>query len=158
MKEALKTAMMTSISEVLETMFFMTIEPSEVAGWADAVDDMSGEKYFASRINFSGPLSGFFILSIPETILSSMAEMFMGIEAAEVSETHRTGIISEAINMIAGNTFSKLDDQAVFHLEIPTLVDSATLSGAPGGPEAERLFFRIETPSGCLGMQARYSI
>jgi len=158
MKEALKTAMMTSISEVLETMFFMAIEPGEVDEWADAVDNMAGEKHFASRINFTGPLSGYFVLSIPETILSSMAEMFMGIEAEEISETHSTGIISEAINMIAGNTFSKLDDQAVFHLDIPALVDPATLPGEGVRPGAENLFFRVETPSGCLGMQANYSI
>jgi CheY-specific phosphatase CheX len=158
MKKALKTAMMTSISEVLETMFFMTIEPSEVAEWADSVEDASEKKHFASRIKFSGPLSGFFVLSIPESILSTMAEMFMGVDAAEVTETHCTGIISEAINMIAGNTFSKLDDQAVFNLDIPSLVDAVALTGATGSPEMENLFFRIETPSGCLGLQACYSI
>jgi CheY-specific phosphatase CheX len=158
MKEALKTAMTTSISEVLETMFFMTIEPSEVDKWADSVDDVSGVKHLASRIEFSGPLSGFFVLAIPESILAEMAEMFMGVEPAEVNETHCTGIISEAINMIAGNAFSKLDDQAVFNLGIPQLVDAAAQTGAPGAPEMENLFFKIESPGGCLGLQACYSI
>jgi CheY-specific phosphatase CheX len=158
MKEALKTAMMTSISEVLETMFFMTIEPSEVDEWADSVDETSEEKHFASRIEFSGPLSGYFVLSIPESILSTMAEMFMGVDADEVTETQCTGIISEAINMIAGNTFSKLDDQAVFNLDIPTLVDASALPGSEGEPEKENLYYRIESPGGCLGLQACYSI
>jgi CheY-specific phosphatase CheX len=158
MKEALKTAMMISISEVLETMFFMTIEPSEVDGWEDSVDEASEEKLFASRIEFSGPLSGFFVLSIPESVLSTMAEMFMGVDADEVTESQCTGIISEAINMIAGNTFSKLDDQTVFNLDIPKLVDAKELPVSPGGPEMESLFYRIESPGGCLGLQACYSI
>jgi len=158
MKEALKTAMMTSISEVLETMFFMTIETTEGAEWADMVDDASGEKHYVSKIEFSGPLSGFFILSVPESILSGMAEMFMGMETADVTETHLSGTISEAINMIAGNTFSKFDDQAVFSLEIPELADAKTLSKDGGHPEKESLFVRIETPGGYLGLQAFYSI
>lgn len=158
MKEALKTAMMTSISEVLETMFFMTIETTEGAQWADMMDDVSGEKHYASKIEFSGPLNGFFIFSVPERILSAMAEMFMGMDAADVTETHLSGTISEAINMVAGNTFSKFDDQAVFHLEIPELVDTRTLSKDGGHPEKENVFIRIETPSGYLGLQSFYSI
>jgi CheY-specific phosphatase CheX len=154
----MKAAMTTSISEVLETMFFMTIETSEVEKRADLLDDMSEEKHFVSRIAFSGPLSGIFILTIPQNILSSMTEMFMGIEAEDITETHLSGIISEAINMIAGNTFSKLDDQAVFNLEIPELLDISTLSEDDGPPGSEKLFVRIETPSGCLGLQAFFSL
>jgi CheY-specific phosphatase CheX len=158
MKEALKTAMMTSISEVLETMFFMTIEATDVKQWADINIDVINEKHFISRIEFSGPLSGAFIFTVPHDILSGMTEMFMGLEAGEVTETHLSGTISEAINMIAGNTFSILDDQAVFNLEIPELVDAQSLSDTDGKTEKEALYLRIETPDGRLGLQAQYSI
>jgi CheY-specific phosphatase CheX len=151
--------MTTSISEVLETMFFMTIETREGHEWADMVDDVSGEKYFASRISFSGPLSGFFILTIPTSILSTMTEMFMGMEQADVTETHLVGTISEAINMIAGNTFSKFDDQAVFNLEIPELVDIGPLSkNADTSEKKESITIRIETPTGCLGLKSIFSL
>jgi len=149
---------MTSISEVLETMFFMTIETTEGAEWADLVDGVSEAKHYVSRIEFSGPLSGFFILTIPKRILSDMTVMFMGMETADVAEKHLSGTISEAINMIAGNTFSKFDDRAVFHLEIPELMDAGTLSKDGGHPEKESIFIRIETPGGFLGLQAFYSI
>ena len=158
MKETLKTAMMTSISDVLETMFFMTVEATEVNQWADLDVDVSGGTYYISKIDFSGPLTGFFILAVPQNILSDMTEFFMGMEAEEVTDTQLSGTISEAINMIAGNTFSTLDDQAVFSLEIPELLDAQSLPDAPGQTENEALYLRIETPSGRLGLQAQYYI
>jgi len=139
-------------------MFFMTMETTERSEWADVMDDVPEEKLFASRIEFSGPLSGFFILSVPESILSPMTEMFMGMEASDVTETHLSGTISEAINIIAGNTFSKLDDQSVFKLKIPELVDTLAISEDTGESEMERLFLRVETPGGYLGLQASYSL
>ncbi len=158
MKESLKTAMTTSISEVLETMFFMTIETSAVSESAGMADCTTGENRFTSKIDFSGPLSGCFVLTVPKKILLGMTEMFMGMEAEEVMETHLSGTISEAINMIAGNTFSKLDDQAVFHLEIPELIDMDAFVKEAGHSEKDNIFIRVETPSGCLGLQAFYSL
>jgi CheY-specific phosphatase CheX len=158
MKEVLKTAMTTSISEVLETMFFMTIEPVNVEDNTQLHTDDGGEKRYVSRIDFSGPLSGFFLLSIPKRILSTMTEFFMGMESEEVTETHLSGTISEAINMIAGNTFSKLDDQAVFNLEIPELLGSEALTDPEGKSGKEVIMVRIDTPDGHLGLQAFYTI
>ena len=158
MKEALKAAMTTSISEVLETMFFMTIEATEDMEWTDLTDSNDGEKLFVSKINFQGPLSGSFFLMVPESILSAMTEMFMGMETGEVAETHLTGTISEAINMIAGNTFSKLDDQTVFNLEIPEAGVATALPSNTQHPGKETIFFRIETPGGNLGLLLFYSV
>jgi CheY-specific phosphatase CheX len=157
MKEALKAAMTTSISEVLETMFFMTIEATEDTEWTDLTDTSCGEKLFASKIDFMGPLSGSFFLMVPESILSTMTEMFMGMEAGEVTETHLSGTISEAINIIAGNTFSKLDDQAVFNLEIPEFVETASIPSIVRPPGKDAIFFRIETPGGNVGLLLFYS-
>lgn len=158
MKEALKAAMTTSISEVLETMFFMTIEATEDTEWTDLMDSAYGNNLFVSRINFHGPLSGSFFLMVPEDILSAMTEMFMGMETGDVTEMHLTGTISEAINMIAGNTFSKLDDQTVFNLEIPEAVKTASLPTPAQFPGNASIFFRIETPGGNLGLLLFYSV
>ena len=156
MKKTLKTAMITSISDVLETMFFITIEATEVNQWADLDIDVSGGTHYVSKIDFSGPLTGFFILVVPQNILSDMTEFFMGIDAEEITEAQLSGTISEAINMIAGNAFSILDDQAVFNLEIPELLDAQSLQASSGQTENEALYLRIETPSGRLGLQAQY--
>jgi chemotaxis protein CheY-P-specific phosphatase CheC len=159
MREALKAAMTTSISEVLETMFFMTIEATEDTDWTDLTDSTaSGEKLYASKINFKGPLSGTFFLMVPESILSAMTEMFMGLEENEVTETHLSGTILEAINIVAGNTFSKLDDQTVFDLEIPDSVETASLSSITQSTDKELIFYRIETPGGNLGLLLFYSV
>jgi len=150
--------MTTSISEVLETMFFMTIEATEDTEWGDLTDTAYGEKLFVSKIDFHGPLSGSFFFMVPESILSAMTEMFMGMEAGEVTESHLSGTISEAINMIAGNTFSKLDDQTVFNLQIPEILETASPPPTAHPPGKEAIFIRIETPGGNLGLLLFYSV
>ena len=87
-----------------------------------------------------------------------MTEMFMGLEADGVTDTHLLGTISEAINMIAGNTFSRLDDQAVYNLEIPELVDVGSLLKHSAHPDKNNIFIRIKTPGGHLGLQLSYFI
>jgi CheY-specific phosphatase CheX len=152
MKEALKTAMTTSISEVLETMFFMTIDLNENAT-ADALLQDPGAPPFVSRIGFRGNLTGFFIFMVPENILSAMTETFMGLDVDTVTETHLQGTVLEAINMIAGNTFSNLDDQAVFDLDIPELIDMKTAVAACPENTPEQYFLLVETFAGKLGLK-----
>lgn len=152
MKEALKAAMTTSISEVLETMFFMTIDLNTDAN----IDDFfqkSDASLFISRIGFSGKLSGFFILMIPEGVLRSMTETFMGLEPGEVMASHLTGTVLEAINMVAGNTFSNLDNQSVFDLNIPELVDKTMAEATCPENTPETLFLMVETFEGNLGLR-----
>lgn len=155
MKEALKTAMMTSISEVLETMFFMTIDLNESAT-ADMMLQDPGARPFISRIGFRGKLTGCFIFIVPENILRAMTETFMGLDADVVTETHLHGTVQEAINMIAGNTFSNLDDQAVFDLDIPELIDMKTAAAACPEKAPETHFLLIETFAGRLELKVCY--
>lgn len=158
MKEALKTAMTTSISEVLETMFFMTIDISDGASVSSFIEN-APDNLMISKINYSGPLSGDFFFMVPANILKDMTQTFMGIEEQEVTDTHLSGTLSEGINMIAGNTFSKLDDQAVFDLGIPVILESAAVSSyqAPT-PGLEEIFILIETPDGNIGLHGFYSV
>jgi CheY-specific phosphatase CheX len=152
MKEALIAAMTSSISEVLETMFFMTIDVNESAG-LDGFLQEPGDKPFVSKIIFSGHISGFFLLMIPENILRSMTETFMGLDPAEVTQTHLNGTVQEAINMIAGNTFSTLDNTEVFNLGIPELTDmNAVTEKCPEDAPEEHLLL-VETFEGNLGLK-----
>ncbi|MDX9785516.1 MAG: chemotaxis protein CheX [Desulfobacterales bacterium] len=152
MKEALKKAMTTSISEVLETMFFMTIDVNENAA-TEAFLGKPGEHPFASRIYFQGKLSGYFLLMIPEEILRVMTETFMGVDAADVTVTHLNGTIQEAINMIAGNTFSTFDNTAVFDLGIPELIDFNLIPSRCPKETPEDHFLLVETFAGNLGLK-----
>ncbi len=71
MKTTLKTAMMASISEVLDTMFFLPLEFSDQA--SPETDGVLGEdKTIACRIGFKGRFSGYFTLFIPENMLLTL--------------------------------------------------------------------------------------
>lgn len=156
MKEALKTAMMTSISEVLETMFFMTFDLKENAA-TDELPHSSEVPLFISKIGFHGNFSGYFLLMIPENILRTMTVTFMGLDEGEITETHLNGTVLEAINMIAGNTFSNLDNQAIFDLGIPELIDKTTAAQSCSDKTQEEFFFLIENYDGRIELKVCFN-
>ncbi|MBW2303246.1 MAG: chemotaxis protein CheX [Deltaproteobacteria bacterium] len=120
MKEnpALISAMMASISEVLETMFFMPLEFSEDAQFEDWWTG-TPENVLVTRLTFNGPFSGTFYFFIPEELGRSLAANFMGEDEDAVKENHVTDTVKEIANMIVGGTFAKWDAKAVFDLGIP---------------------------------------
>jgi len=162
MKEALKTAMTNSISDVLETMFFMTLTIDEQAD-PKAFLASDGDALVASHIVFHGPFSGHFIFMVPKEILESMSKTFAGLDSqkvskvSEVSDAHILGTISEAINMIAGNTFSNLNDQAIFKLGIPEITQVPEVNSRSNESRQDNLFLLIKTSGGNMGLQVFYS-
>ena len=145
----LKAAMMTSISNVLETMFFMSID-FDVPLTKNPDDALRNEAATACRLGFSGPLSGCFFLVIPETLLLDMAVNFMGLEPDEIGAPQLEGTIKELVNMIAGNTFSTLNNQVEFQLALPELINAREVSFEKAENEIELL---TETTSGCLAVK-----
>lgn len=66
MKNRLKAAMKSSISEILETMFFVSLEFDESGNFDDFIQSANGN-LSASRLRFGGDLSGsFFFLCAGE--------------------------------------------------------------------------------------------
>ncbi len=135
MKKAVKTAMMTSISEVIETMFFLSLEFNDQTTFEES-GILSG-KPCACKIGFEGGFSGCFFLLVPEKLLNYMAQSFMGLDKDDLKDEHINGTIKETINMLAGSTLSGYDDKVEFQLAIPEIVDSgkATDSGKEAGEE-----------------------
>ncbi len=121
----LKMMMTTSISEVLETMFFMALEFDDYATLEDS-GLLNEDNVRSCILSFNGDFSGHFTIFIPETILVTMAIDFMGEEKENITREHSDGIIKEVINMVAGNMFAALDNQAEFDLGIPEMVDSGS--------------------------------
>ena len=111
-RKAMIRAMKNSISEVLETMFFLPVDFSDTVN-AEEIQ-MS-----VTKLDFSGPFSGSFVLFIPEEFAVSLTANFLGKDKEKVSEDNVIETSKEVINMIAGSTFANLDDQAVFDLNIP---------------------------------------
>ena len=114
-------AMMASISEVLEQMFFLPIDVVEGrnAGNARTVD---AHPSIAASIDFDGPSSGVFVLHIPSALAASITADFLGTASDELTEDQITGTVKEMLNMLAGNSLSAYDAQASFNLKIPELI------------------------------------
>jgi CheY-specific phosphatase CheX len=114
-------AMKNSISDVLETMFFLSLDFSnniDLLGlW-----DTGKNPIIAAKLSFSGPLSGYAVFCIPKKSALSITADFMGKDEQEISDDQIDGTVKEIINMIIGNTFSLYDPEAVFDLGVPELV------------------------------------
>ncbi len=122
-KESLITAMKNSISNVLETMSFLPLSFSDDVHKKDCWSGKTAQ-IMAARLDFDGPFSGYCVFYIPNKFAVSLAANFMGRDAKGLSDEQITGTVMEITNMIAGNTFSFYDEQAVFNLNFPELLRS----------------------------------
>ncbi|MBN1105308.1 MAG: chemotaxis protein CheX [Deltaproteobacteria bacterium] len=150
-KEVLLSAMKRSISEVLEKMFFLPVDFPARGSKEDLPGSGSG-KILATRLGFSGPFSGHFVFFSPEGLTASLAASFLGEDPGKVTAAHVSDTMKEIVNMIAGNTFSILDDQAIFDLAIPEILEP--FAGGKGSPGSEEgIFILVQTIDNCLGLE-----
>lgn len=122
MMKDLKSRMMASISEVLETMFYMPLEFDDY-GDVNKLGLLDTPDLRLCIMDFSGKFKGRFVMMIPETLLINMARDFMGEERKNINRQHSDGIIKEVLNMVAGHMFSNMDNKSEFHLGIPEIVE-----------------------------------
>ncbi len=115
------TAMKTSISEVMETMFFLPVEFVEEDS-SRPIKALKGKQGKACRLDFSGDCSGSVFLLVPRQLLLEMAENFMGESGESMGEEILDGTLTEAVNMMAGNALRKVNAKIPFELSIPKLV------------------------------------
>jgi len=152
-KTTLTTAMTTSISDVLETMFFLPIDFTDAVKIEDLwPTDQAG--MLAARLDFKGPLTGHCVLYMPEQLAVDITADFLGQEPASLSDDQSHGTVNEIINMIVGNAFSLLDPQAVFDLGIPSLVPfSENYVGSTDGDQ--EIFMALDTLENQLAIRMR---
>jgi len=117
----LKTAMRNSISDVLETMFFLSLDFSNDIDLLE-LWDTGKDPIIAAKLDFDGPLSGYAVFCIPKKPALFITADFMGKNEEEISDDQINGTVKEIINMIIGNTFSLYDPDIVFDLGVPELV------------------------------------
>jgi len=150
-RKTLTSAMKASISDVLETMFFLPLELS---------DDAQFEKWWASgrkdllvaKLCFKGPVSGTFFFFIPKDLGLSLAANFMGEEEGDVSREQVEDTVKEILNMISGNSFGTWDDQQVFDLGIPKIVHFEEAERDHSAC-SENVFIGIRTLDDSLGLE-----
>ena len=121
MNKPLMEAMTTSISEVLETMFYLSIEIYDLSK-LENTEILEEEKITGCKLLFKGPLSGHILLYAPKSLLVIMAENFMGLNKNEITQTYTNGIICEINNMVAGSIFTKYNGRQIYNLGIPEIL------------------------------------
>ena len=119
--QALTSAMKRSISNVLETMFFLTLEIDSVVSWGQYKSRLD-DSFIVAKLGFSGPLSGFCRLFVPEKLAAEVTADFLGVGKTGLTNRQINGTVTEIINMLAGDTFSHFSPQALFDLTIPELI------------------------------------
>ena len=126
MKKILMEAMMTSISEVMETMFFLPVEFDGETTLSEC--GLNKEKTLACRLTFNGDVSGGLAILAPENLAAEMAENFMGESREHLTEEHLSGTLTEMLNMACGNALSKIDSKVPFELGIPDVIDESEIT------------------------------
>lgn len=139
-KPAMTKAMKTSISEVLEQMFFLPV---------DMVTTDNGhlpkslyQHTITAGVGFDGHPSGTFRLHIPMELATLITADFLGTAAEQLTPQQITDTVKEMINMLAGNSLSAYDPQSPFDLQIPELVEEANVHESP---MSEEISIGIET-------------
>lgn len=126
MKKMLMKAMMTSISEVMETMFFLPVEFDDESTLLKC--SLNKEKTIACRLTFNGDVSGSLAIVAPINLVAEMAENFMGEAKGLLTDEHFSGTLTEMLNMVCGNALSKTESKVPFELSIPEEIDATQFS------------------------------
>jgi CheY-specific phosphatase CheX len=117
--------MKTSISEVMETMFFLPVEFGQEATLAQFTMDKKDN--LACRLAFTGDASGSLILMAPKILAAQMAGNFMGEPRENLTQDNLSGTLTEMLNMVCGNALSKIDSKVAFELGIPEMMDTSKI-------------------------------
>ncbi len=120
MKKILMTQMMNSISEVMETMFFLPVEFDQASGFEQAG---LVPKTIAAGLDFSGEASGFVTLVVPVELAHEMSANFLGEPREHLSEKQISETLTEMLNMVCGNGLGRVRVAKPFKLGLPRLLD-----------------------------------
>lgn len=126
MKKNLTQMVTNSIFDVMETMFYFTLEEKKDMGnELSAIFDI--ESLRSCKITFSGDHAGTIYLMVPQTLLTPMTQNFMGEDNDDLSEELTDGTLKEALNMIAGNALTLINKESYMGLGIPEMIDAKAI-------------------------------
>ena len=149
-KSAMTEAMKTSISEVLEQMFFMPLD--FIAPDAAFQNPEAGGASIIAKLGFSGSLTGTFVLRVPSPLARSVSADFLGTARSKLSDDDVTGTVLEMVNMLAGCALSVYDCRALFDLQIPQLIGRQDTGGLTE-QHSGGITIRIQTPESRMTFQ-----
>ena len=140
MKQIMTTNLKQAISNVLELMFFVSVQIREDYDPA-AATPLNGQACIGATLAFSGPLSGAYYLLIPQEMAREITANFLGLDEDEVSAGQEQDTVKEALNMIGGHMLSLTDAPDSFQLGIPAIIpQQATDPGVYAGNKEDTIF------------------
>ena len=114
------------ISNVLESMFFIFIEPVSVSECGQGLK----QAYF-NRVDISliGPGQGLdFNFYFDTSLAGQMAANFLGVEREDINADQILDVLKEMVNMVAGGLINICDPEGNIALGIPACAET-TVSG-----------------------------
>jgi len=126
MFENLRQTVISVVSNVFETMFFLTLELQE-KGWAEGMSSLTrSSTFFRGEIGFHGRQSGRLRFYLPSELAKAMATNFLGLEEGTATESQTQDMVSELCNVVCGNLLSQLDRKTVWDLSLPRTLSIAS--------------------------------
>jgi CheY-specific phosphatase CheX len=150
-KPSLMASMKASISEVMETMFFLPLEFEDTGDIKEIVRS-ADDRTLACELRFYGPFSGFSLFLIPGKVAQRLTANFLGEDTDRVTEEHLTGTVKEILNMITGKAFSLYDNRSAFKLGIPEIIPPEKCAHVVTRDVKEALNLCVKTADGDLGL------
>jgi len=127
MKNLLMTAMTNSISEVLETMFFMPVEIGSETILKDS--GINRDNALACRLSFTGDICGNIDIVSPEPLVAELAANFLGEITGELTREQQFGTLSEMLNMVGGNALKNVKCNSPYKIGIPRMITCTDIEG-----------------------------
>ncbi len=124
------TTLATSISDVFEKMFFIYLEMAE---------EKHEGPFLKSSMSFSGSGSGALDLYFSDSLLTSMAQNMLSLDAGEIGKNDREDCACEAANMVCGNFLATMDPASCYDLTIPRCIEADTVEVNDGQTRGKRL-------------------
>jgi CheY-specific phosphatase CheX len=150
-KEVLISAMKESISDVLGTMFFLPVDFDDSVSHEESWN-LNKDEIIIAKLSFDGHLKGYCVFYIPEKLALSITADFMGRKKEDTSNDQVKETVKEITNMIVGNMFSLFNQEAVFNLGVPAMVDFDDFQNNLSGSK-DKIYIAIQALEDRLAFQ-----
>jgi len=157
MLNELRPQLVEKVTTILETMFFLFVEPvegppqEEKTGEEAEEKENSGSSFIKATIGLQGKRTGTIQLHLPYGMAQKMAVNFLGMEEENILQNQILDMVGELINMISGNLISCMGGPGEFALTIPQAELSAPPLSEKGNQGEELdLYFQAEEGWGKL--------
>ena len=148
MLEKISQNLTTVISEVLETMFFVFLEPQ--SGPLPQSSDFIG-----ARVAVKGSESGYELELLAQSkLLQQIASDFLGLDQETANLVQCQDVLKEIANMVAGNLVNICDPASHFELGIPKVSGAALMTAASLDDCVEKFIYGTDDGALLVGIRS----